>query len=837
MAAGSYYKKCSIQFCKRCKFKAARAQGLICKFVLDQRFDLEEKNHALECLEDYLDDGGLVHGYDNLRNDDVILYSLNKHKRWMLLDYINELVEREEVKDDEFRLVLHERSAAPPSKRHVILEPELLEELKEHTLAYHDSKCTNHHIYPSGYFSTVTDLSLKCYTHTVNHSSGPQQKLQKFQHESVIRGDVHPVAVPEIRYEITDPDFVIGPCKCDSKKGFIHRCTTKVKRFGWKKKGNHNKSWSRWYYQGLDHTEHQRYRNGYYDNNYHLTDTLWPRAHSNEGIFQSDSPKDENQPRNFTFKDFLCSGNSNSLKKPKKDFKKKKRIPRQKDVEKIPYTTIKRPVPKKQYDIDTRKSEIKKEVSIVNVGTKQTLKTKPKRNDIHYDIKPLGKDFNKSFCSCMVNKDSIEDIRTQPKGLQVHIANCVPQQLRLCVTGETTQAYLLFWQKSEWSKWSTEAEYWLKILLKPFTKGQLLLPIFLREELAGKPGHVYKVLELVDIAQRVVNLATAKKGLSVKPRLESVKFEPGQLTARVSRARVDIQTVQEAYKTLSGGNQHILYEDEKQMLETTLNSDVGLLESYELLPSSLTQTMDFGFCKSCLDNFDPPLLNGCVLLPCLHYYCVPCWRKYIWERIQNRCSSVSCQDDTCDEVVDEVMIQTLLPCQLYNHWLHSRAEGAVAQSPQWHHCPKQSCDLVAKVTKVGLSYGNVPVACGCDRVWCWSCEAEAHWPVTCTQYSTYRESLSDLSQSCRNKEILSQGPDTDIHTIDQYNSYLLHSTVQYKVILCNEHRSAWTTQLHNIKSSLWKKVILKRERFGSRRNLKKMNRYAKNSSSLEKLES
>lgn len=72
----------------------------------------------------------------------------------------------------------------------------------------------------------------------------------------------------------------------------------------------------------------------------------------------------------------------------------------------------------------------------------------------------VNADFDGSFCSCTVDKNSIEEMRSSPHGHELLVGNCVPQMLRLPVSGETTPAQLILWQKSEWSKWSSEAQYW-----------------------------------------------------------------------------------------------------------------------------------------------------------------------------------------------------------------------------------------------------------------------------------------------------------------------------------------------------------------------------------------
>ncbi|XP_021367522.1 uncharacterized protein LOC110459534 isoform X1 [Mizuhopecten yessoensis] len=657
--------------CRRCLNKNEKAQSFICKFVLDRRVGMEDKDDVVDFLKDHLDDGGMVHEYDNLQTN-FLLYSLNKHKRWMIASHIVNLVERTEIQEEDFRLVLHERLTPTPKRCHnCVLDPvasvldpvaSVLDpvELKESSISYHDSKFNLVHSYPNGVASTLTDLSLRCYHDNIDHDTiSSEQKSRKLHYKDVMRGDAHPVVVPEIRYEITYPDTVVGPCKCYTDTDYKYRWETKVKRFGWKAKGNRNRPWSRWFYKGLDHMEHQMYCDGYRDDSSHIQNHL---SYEDDDTINVHPPR--RKYRQLTIKDFgSYNGNCNASKKAKNERRKKKRLHSQDDVEKSMQTVrLKRSNDNGKGDISnvgTRIAEIKWRESIKDVKNDATLGV-------------LGDDFDKSFCTCLLDKDSIETMRSHPSGFKLLFGNCVPQQLSLTMTGQTTQAQLLLWQKTEWSKWSFVAEYRLKILLKPNTTGQKMIPILLREELAGDSDRVYTVYELLNAARHVVDLLTEQQGHPGKGVTKSQRVRP---TGRVKGVSVNLKPVQkEKTAPLPQDTKVSVDKKKKKIWEMDLTSDGGLLEAYDLLPTSLTQTMDFGFCKSCLRHFDPPLLKGCVLLPCLHYYCVTCWRKYIWEEIQKGCTTISCKQKLCTEVVDEVMIQNLMSCDLFNQWLCSRAE-------------------------------------------------------------------------------------------------------------------------------------------------------------------
>ncbi|XP_060079423.1 uncharacterized protein LOC132558830 [Ylistrum balloti] len=748
-------------FCYLCRNRDVKETGKIYKFMFGNGHDEGNQLEVSSTLKQYLPDGGLQHNLNYEKVGEV--YSLNKRKRWTLPHTIVDVIDNGEVENLDLRLVMHERSAVP--FRFACYSAEC--EVKASTLSYHDSKYRVQHMYPNSRVSSLTDLKLNCHTiHHVSrledntasdsskrsgktHTRGIQRRIQPTMPEQsyfhywrrnhtyfrdVMEGNYHHIKVPEVRYEIHYPDVFDRYCKCPGYRGhsgyFPQSKEKNIKR--WKTKGCRSKPKIQQHFKGIDHVEKRFYEFDYIKElEADVADITIENM--DDAMLQSEDNLVV-QRRTLTFGDFCVIQN-----RPLKRNRYHKSIDIKRKTSYFHHT--------KQYKgasiihdaqlsrkgncifIDTpvkvwKQEELQQneESSVVDFGN-DVISNVVGGIDTTY-LSLSKNDLEDQFCKCIIDKESVQDMADMAESCanwDLQVSNCVSQQLILTLKGEAMNVLVILWQMSGWSSSSDQAEYWVKLQLE--TDGNVvdMKTDNLKSKLAQKKGSTSSLDHIVEIA----NAAAIYQTLEHHRQGDGDGIPPyGHLATSIANPPCAVMSVHEAYRTLRAGKKDIL-------------QSFGLVNTIPI--SSETRV-----CETCLCESEDPQADGCTLLICQHYFCLDCWRRYILTRIREGTINMPCQAFECKEVVSDVLVRILMPCDLTNQWMNRKKERGLESSQACHWCPTASCDKVALVASTSSRFidENIPVICACNRTWCFSCQSDVHWPATCDQYSDYRKRLA-----------------------------------------------------------------------------------------------
>ncbi|XP_033746085.1 uncharacterized protein LOC117331466 [Pecten maximus] len=712
--------------CSYCNSRDRRCwDGFVLKFLLNDRDGNED---AAMLLNQHLSDGDLtLMKSDMYFSWGIVKYSLNKRKRWTLPQQIIDVIDNGDLDKENYRLVMHKR----------VNQSNVLGYSRYHydTMSYHDSKYGVHHSHPKKSLSSMSDLKLNCHRKQQKselakitsmqklrkcrkkpHFRGiqrkavpqPKEKPPRINIREVLNGDFHQAPVPEVRYEIGSPIMTCNYCSHHYYNEWDKM--THIKGKGWCAKPN-----AQWYYKNITSSDQKLYQKGYIDDEelscFEKEDLDCLDEEASQYLYAD--------PVQITLADFC-------------------RTPSKRQEQTVTPCSHGNTTPNTASKHTSRAYFGKNKVIYVELPSNGSEEEEMKEEEVE-EVEDSGKlvvmttaawdkaDFDSDCYHCVIQKGSIERYRLTHPG-DFHLGNCAPPMMMVTLTAVASQGNLVLWQQSEWSPVSSQdPEYWVKVQSQSERVNMKLLSMSLQNGL--QRDRVYTIQEMIIFVETLLNQSTQHQSC-VQDR-KNDNMHTGQLAATLCGSVVELRTVDEAYKTL------VSTEDTKT--DTVTPDMIDLLSNYDVVSNDLSPLMESGLCETCLCQSEVPYTEGCVLMPCGHYFCVECWRQYIWERIRAGAHKIICQRYLCDCEVDEVMVRCLLPSDVATRWIYRKMETLVESSQKWNWCPGASCHKVAKLASPGKSFS--PVLCSCGKTWCFSCVSDIHWPATCDQYSAYKKML------------------------------------------------------------------------------------------------
>ncbi|XP_061179420.1 uncharacterized protein LOC133188045 [Saccostrea echinata] len=173
------------------------------------------------------------------------------------------------------------------------------------------------------------------------------------------------------------------------------------------------------------------------------------------------------------------------------------------------------------------------------------------------------------------------------------------------------------------------------------------------------------------------------------------------------------------------------------------------------LPFQLTKAIALTTftCSVCLTSAENSYQDdGLLLLPCQHIFCRNCVFQYTVDKIEQGATEVTCLENECNSIIDEVMILYLVPCPLYRSWSKRHMERTVMSREIWKWCPNLKCGKIVSVSDKIAKFAGTErlkslserreVTCVCKAEFCVDCQQPPHWPATCRQARTYHK-ISD----------------------------------------------------------------------------------------------
>lgn len=149
-------------------------------------------------------------------------------------------------------------------------------------------------------------------------------------------------------------------------------------------------------------------------------------------------------------------------------------------------------------------------------------------------------------------------------------------------------------------------------------------------------------------------------------------------------------------------------------------------------------------CNICYEEFGANEMSG---LSCLHQFCGDCWNAYLHNRVQDGSTSIfsCCPMEKCGEMCTEDMFQRFGGAAEFLVYRKYLAESYVDINSRIRWCPGKSCEKAIVATYAGVR----DVKCVCGTEFCFRCQEEAHFPLTCQEREEWTERC-DLESGAAN---------------------------------------------------------------------------------------
>lgn len=159
-----------------------------------------------------------------------------------------------------------------------------------------------------------------------------------------------------------------------------------------------------------------------------------------------------------------------------------------------------------------------------------------------------------------------------------------------------------------------------------------------------------------------------------------------------------------------------------------------------------------------------------VIVPCLHQFCVSCWRKYLTIKIrEGDVHSIVCPEVSCPQLVPVDIIEQIVSPDMVRRYLQFDIEAFVKSNPHFNWCPWAGCGravhLLESAEPPPLRLPRLAprepishaVDCGNNHYFCWECLGPAHAPCCCEKWKEWQKKVAEakpeeLKSACTRTE-------------------------------------------------------------------------------------
>ena len=132
------------------------------------------------------------------------------------------------------------------------------------------------------------------------------------------------------------------------------------------------------------------------------------------------------------------------------------------------------------------------------------------------------------------------------------------------------------------------------------------------------------------------------------------------------------------------------------------------------------------------------------LQPCKHLFCDQCLNKYIEDCILNRTTEVVCPEFKCNFSLNIASVMKYVKSNaLFKIYYNKLVQNIILRDENLKQCPTPNCSHIAIKQNLKLRQINrntsLVVSCVCNKTWCFDCQNEGHWPVSCKLFERYQQ--------------------------------------------------------------------------------------------------
>ncbi|XP_076815614.1 uncharacterized protein LOC143461678 isoform X1 [Clavelina lepadiformis] len=257
----------------------------------------------------------------------------------------------------------------------------------------------------------------------------------------------------------------------------------------------------------------------------------------------------------------------------------------------------------------------------------------------------------------------------------------------------------------------------------------------------------------VDV-QNLITLAENQLEVTVAAMLENVKFSNKKLACV---AKSSTHTSKNTYVNQVG-------KKVAKMIDLRYSSDqenscVGFIpkspdpeseDNYVKIVNSIPCNF-CGICDGALSD-SKTLFQATALNDCNHWFCVECWRQHVSYSVQQNSQDVQCPAFECTVKVDLVVLMTYLPGDVLSKYQRHKKETKALLSGNVYMCPKCRKLVQLNAKKLSQTFSNasrslpIPLFCTCGHGWCACCFECPHWPASCKAAALYRKEAAKYAK-------------------------------------------------------------------------------------------
>ena len=129
----------------------------------------------------------------------------------------------------------------------------------------------------------------------------------------------------------------------------------------------------------------------------------------------------------------------------------------------------------------------------------------------------------------------------------------------------------------------------------------------------------------------------------------------------------------------------------------------------------------------------------------MHSACGPCWKTYINEFVNSYKGLI--QDSNvnplgcmfCDVLLSFEFIESMTSKACFSKYLDFYVDLKVIKSKKYVYCPKKDCEKVLVTSSQSMEY-----RCECGYILCGRCLSKSHFPISCAQYVSLKNTFKPL---------------------------------------------------------------------------------------------
>ncbi|KAK4403528.1 hypothetical protein Sango_0721400 [Sesamum angolense] len=119
-----------------------------------------------------------------------------------------------------------------------------------------------------------------------------------------------------------------------------------------------------------------------------------------------------------------------------------------------------------------------------------------------------------------------------------------------------------------------------------------------------------------------------------------------------------------------------------------------------------------------------------------HEFCMSCVTRHIQAKLEGNISTINCPELTCDQTLDPVDCQAMIPPRLFIQWCDCLCRSVVSGSEKCY-CPYMDCSEMI----LNECYETVKrcLCPGCKRLFCYACRVPWHAGYWCSETHQARD--------------------------------------------------------------------------------------------------